>query len=115
MGLRGRAKCLRRAAIPQLDIYSAGIDFMLQTPNEYYIVMMIFHYLCEKYRNDDRIVLPPSASHHLIGKYLQMAAHMLAVLSKQSAMLCKSLERNAPTVLRKFGRGKRMFNHESGL
>ena len=76
---------------------------------------MVSHYLCEKYRNDDTIILPPSAPQHLAGDYLQMAPHVLTVLIEQSAMLCKSLERNAPTLLRKFGRGKRMFNHESGL
>ena len=42
-------------------------------------------------------------------------AHVLATISEKSAMLAKSLERNAASLLRKYGRGKRMFNHESGL
>jgi len=97
------------------DIYNAGMDFMLQTPSEYYIIMMIYHYCVEKYRNDDTIITPPSTSDHLKGNYLLMAPHLLTVLIEQSAMLCKSLEGNAAPLLRKYGRGRRQFNHESGL
>ena len=77
--------------------------------------MLVYHYCMEKYRNDDTIITPPSTSTHLTGSYLSMAPHMQTVLTEQSAMLCKSLEANAAPLLRKYGRGKRQFNHESGM
>ena len=89
------------------------MDFMLQTTDEFYALILIFHYMCEKYRTEDVIILPPSDSAHLKGSTLNLPEPVLIELREQSAMLCKALERNCPVLLQKYGRGKRMFKYGS--
>ena len=72
-------------------------------------IMMVSHYICEKYRTEDIIICPPSSSLHQDGDTLDLDPVVLAQYSVESSLMAKTLERNSPILLRKLGRGKRRF------
>jgi len=96
------------------EIQNTTMDFMLQTPHDYFCVMMVSHYICEKYRTEDTIICPPSSSLHQDGDTLDLDPVVLAHYSVESSLMAKTLERNSPILLRKLGRGKRRFKHNNG-
>jgi hypothetical protein len=112
-------------------IYQEFMAYMIQFPRVYYLLIPIFHYICETQRTKDTLIrppvletifrispagmrtvpTPPDPSH---GPSLAPDAQVLVELSVQSKVLAGVLTREQPELLRKLGRGKRKFSCTTG-
>ena len=105
-------------------VFQDMMTYLTQFPKQYYILLPIFFYICEKQRTQDELIRPP---------YLECSRSIFATrdlgegsaidsldpilineLRTQSKVLSGVLAREHPDLLRKFGRGRRKFSCTNG-